>query len=190
MGEVFYVSVLAIIELSLFFKRSCMSMIGYVKRVNSELANQLLKEEGETETLYECSKEDEQAGLCLYLDKTWDGIDFLFQNGNRRNNPNSAYLGAKKSTYLEGDFGYGQAMLITANEVKRIGDVLAQISDEDFSKRVEQHHSSLIEQEVYPFYEGETVADIDGYVTPYFKKLRGFFAQALKAGDSVLFWVM
>lgn len=165
-------------------------MIGYVKRVNAELANQLMKGEGEADALYECSKEDEQTGHCLYLDKTWDGIDFLFQNGNRRNNPNSANLGAKKSTYLEEDFGYGQPMLITASEVLRIGDELARISDEEFSRRVEAHHASLIEQEVYPFSEGETVADIDGYVTPYFKKLSEFFAKASKAGDSVLFWIL
>lgn len=189
-GEVFYVSVLATIDPSLFIEAPSMSMIGYAKRVDQSLANLLMKGEGETDGLYECSKEDEQAGLCLSLDKAWDGIDFLFQNGNRRNNPNSAYLGVKKSTYLEEDFGYGQAMLITASEVVRIGDQLAQISDEDFSKRVEAHHASLIEQEVYPFSEGETVADIDDYVTPYFKKLRSLFASASNAVDSVLFWVM
>lgn len=189
-GEVFYVSVLATIDPSLFIEAPSMSMIGYVKRVDRSLANQLMKGEGETDGLYGCSKEDEQGSLCFSLDKTWDGIDFLFQNGNRRNNPNSAYLGAKKSAYLEKEFGYGQVMLITASEVARIGDQLAQISDEDFSKRIEAHHTSLIEQEVYPFSEGETVADIDGYVTPYFKKLSEFFAKASKAGDSVLFWIL
>ena len=165
-------------------------MIGYVKRITPQVAEQLVKGQADEDIFFEGSADDEQAGLGLNLDKTWDGIDFLFQNGNRKNNPNAAFFGAKKPLYLEEEFGYGPVMLIPVSEVVRIGEQLASISDEDFAKRATTHHSALIQQEVYPFTEGETPEEVESYLTPYFKQLRGFFARAAAAGELVMFWVM
>lgn len=165
-------------------------MIGYVKRVDPQQAAQLVKGQADTDLFFECSAEDERVGLGLDLDKTWDGIDFLFQNGNRKNNPNSAFFGAKKPLYLEEEFGYGPVMLIPVSEVVRISEQLEKISDEDFSKRCALHHAALLEQEVYPFSATESLEEMESYVTPYFKKLKTVFAGAAAAGELVMFWVM
>ncbi len=165
-------------------------MIGYVKRITPQVAEQLVKGQTDTNLFFECSEEDQRERVGLNLDKTWDGIDFLFQNGNRKNNPNTAFFGAKKPLYLEEEFGYGPVMLFPVSEVVRIGEQLASISDEDFAKRATTYHSALIQQEVYPFTDGETPEAIDSYLTPYFKQLRGFFARAAAAGELVMFWVM
>lgn len=165
-------------------------MIGYVKRITPQVAEQLVKGQADADLFFECSAEDERAGVGLNLDKTWDGIDFLFQNGNRKNNPNSAFFGAKKPLYLEEEFGYGPVMLIPVSEVVRLSEQLQQISEEDFSKRCATHHAALLEQEVYPFSAGETCEEVEDYMTPYFKKLKLLFAGAAAAGDVVLFWVM
>ncbi len=165
-------------------------MIGYVKRITPQAAEQLVKGQADTNLFFECSEEDERERVGLNLDKTWDGIDFLFQNANRKNNPNKAFFGAKNPLYLEEEFGYGPVMLIPVSEVVRIGEQLARISDEDFAKRATTYHSAMIQQEVYPFTEGETPEAIDSYLTPYFKQLRGFFARASQAGELVMFWIM
>jgi hypothetical protein len=165
-------------------------MIGYVKRITPQVAEQLVKGQADEDIFFEGSAEDERMGQGLNLDKAWDGIDFLFQNGNRKNNPDSAFLGAKKPLYLEEEFGYGPVMLIPVSEAVRIGEQLARISDEDFSQRCATHHAALLEQEVYPFSVGETVEEIDAYLTPYFKEVRGLFARAASAGELVMFWVM
>lgn len=177
-------------ESVLLFIVMCMSMIGYVKRITPVLAEQLVKGQADADVFFESSAEDERAGVSLNVDKAWDGVDFLFQNGNRKNNPNSAFLGAKKPLYLEEEFGYGPVMLIPVSEVVRIGEQLAAISDEDFSKRATTHHSSLIQQEIYPFTDNEAAEEVDSYLTPYFKEMRGLFARAARSGDLVMFWVM
>lgn len=165
-------------------------MIGYVKRISPQTAEQLVKGQADANLFFECSEEDMQARLALNLDKTWDGIDFVFQNGSRKTNSNSAFFGAKKPLYLEEEFGYGPVMLIPVSEVVRIGEQLASISNDDFAKRVTTYHSALMEQEVYPFTEGETPEAVESYLTPYFMQLRGFFARAAAAGELVMFWVM
>lgn len=165
-------------------------MIGYVKRIDPQVAAKLVKGQADADLFFDCSAEDERVGLGLDLDKTWDGIDFLFQNGNRKTNPNSAFFGTKNPLYLEEEFGYGPVMLIPVSEVVRISEQLERISDEDFSKRCATHHAALLEQEVYPFSANETLEEVESYVTPYFKKLKKVFAGAAAAGDLVMFWVM
>lgn len=177
-------------EVILLFIAIAMSMIGYVKRISPQAAEQVVKGGADADFFFACSAEDERAETSLNLDKTWDGIDFLFQNGKRKLQPNNDFFGAKKPLYLEEDFGYGPVMLIPVNEVVRLSELFEQISDEAFSERCATHHAALLEQEIYPFSADESLEDVEGYVTPYFKKLKALFAGAAAAGDVVLFWVM
>ncbi len=165
-------------------------MIGTIKRIDSALASQLRQGRGETPELYQCKADDEKQGTCQTLDKTWAGIDFLVQNGESDAVSSGTFLGAKKPVYLEKDFGYGPALLISMQEVKHISDDLEKISDEEFLARCTSLQPALIEKEIYPFSASETPKEIYDYTFWYFIKLKLIFADAAKRGDSVLFWLM
>ena len=121
----------------------------------------------------------------LELDKAWHGIHFLMTGASYEMNGGqiSIMSGGKSLGALHDD--YGPARALSADEIKQLYEVMAQITDEELMARYQAEKM----QEVYPgFWEPVLNGEDFPYLKYYFEQLKEFLYQiTLKNNGAVVF---
>lgn len=125
----------------------------------------------------------------LEIDKAWHAIHFTLTGETDESDTNNflSKLVFSGNPVSDEDVGYGSAMEITADEVKRIHLSIRDITKSDF------HHEfnvqKMAKNDIYPVTEDEDENEFFEYVWQYFELLNSFFARASQNANCILFYI-
>jgi hypothetical protein len=167
-----------------------MSMIGILLRITEKqleefIADSVLLEE------FADADDIEESGNQLYLDKSWDAINFLLTGHSldsieSAEPPLSGVVFSGQIIDEEQDMGYGPAQYLTPTQVKEINDALVNISSDEFRNRYDP--VKLKDKGIYPqsWEDDENEKD---YLTNYFNDLKTFYSKAAKEGQAIVTYI-
>ena len=127
---------------------------------------------------------DERDGT-VDVDKAWHGVHFLLTGEAWGGEPPlaDAVLGG---TEIGDDNGYGPARYLTAEEVRAVAAVLADLPPAAFRARFDA--AELVRHEIYPDIWKE-LDDAVGYVAAGYETIRDFYADAAGRGSAALIYL-
>ena len=168
-----------------------MSMTGRYLRVAPEVILDIQREPSTLlDVLYPEAESELAAHESKYLDidKTWDIIHFLLNDGASIQDSDdgggplpNAVLGGAELT--DEDLGYGPARFLVPAEVATTARGLACISPEELWGRFDESRVSAAD--LYWSMEPENKT----YALENYEALRSFFLEASNAGDAVILWL-
>ena len=120
------------------------------------------------------------------LDKAWHGIHFLLTGTAWDTNSlkGQAILGGKE---FGSEMGYGRARLLSADEVRKIADILDNENPQAWSKKFDAKKMSA--EQIYPDIWDEGPDALD-YLITNFQDLKAFYRKAADNGFAVIAAIM
>jgi hypothetical protein len=137
-------------------------------------------------------KKSEPSPLCsspsdpddhIDLDKSWDGLDFLFSN--ERKESGTCRLLTAKGVEIREELGYGNPQAFRSDAVKRFADILDGLSWEILWERY--NPKEMARQKVYPsiWHPERVEADFE-YLGNNYEILRRFVRETADLGQGIL----
>lgn len=138
------------------------------------------------EYLYPDDGESEPANY-IDLDKAWHGIHYLL-TGQANGGPEPQSLAVFGGEEFGPEIGYGPARFLTAEQVRGVAEVLAELSPEILTQRFnpKDMESKQIYPEVIWVRDGEEALD---YVLDSYQQLQVFYRDAASRGEAVIQWL-
>lgn len=166
-----------------------MSMIGNYYMTDTETIKKIRQGEISVEDLIYDENDDVDEEKALDIDKAWHAIHFTL-TGEMDEGDNDNILSKvifSGNPVNDENVGYGPAMELTADEVKKIYLAIRDISMSDF--RSNFNVKKMHENDIYPIMDDEDEGEFFEYVWFAFEALREFFAKASKGGNCLLFYI-
>jgi hypothetical protein len=128
----------------------------------------------------------------LYLDKSWEGIQFLLLRGDgweHGGEPPLNFVVFGGQPIGDVDVGYGPARALTSQEVRTIAAALEEAPPDEFRERFDPDR--MMEVGVYPEIWDRDPQEDDslGYLIEYYTDLRDFVRRTAERGDGLLVYL-
>jgi hypothetical protein len=129
-----------------------------------------------------------EGSSALYLDKTWNGIHFLFTGNSFEGEWPFNFLMAGENIGDE-DVGYGPARALRAAQVKEVSEALKPLTPEEMSKRFDP--KKMMELDIYPFIWDRDPKEDDtlGYLMDFYGKLKSFIHQTAENNMALIIYL-
>ncbi|HGM3508338.1 TPA: YfbM family protein [Clostridioides difficile] len=163
-----------------------MGMIGCYTRISEEDVLKLQQAEG---NLQDFVFEDVHENSTINIDKAWHAIHFTLTGCSFEGDDDNIFskLVLSGNIFMEID-GEPPAMLITADDVKKLSEAMNNLEEQTFRKKF--NISEMLENNIYPVMDDENEEEFFDYVWANLIELKKFIEEAANEGQAVIFCIM
>lgn len=163
-----------------------MGMIGCYIRISEENVLKLQQAEDNLQGLVFGDMDENNT---ISIDKAWHAIHFTLTGcpfGGEDDNIFSKLV-MSGNVFMEID-GEPPAMLITANDVKKLSEAMDSLEEQQFREKF--NISEMLENNIYPVMDDENEEEFFDYVWANLIELKKFIEEAANERQAVIFYIM
>ncbi|CZR98590.1 hypothetical protein CDFC105_73818 [Clostridioides difficile] len=163
-----------------------MGMIGCYIRISEENVLKLQQAEDNLQGLVFGDMDEDNT---ISIDKAWHAIHFTLTGcpfGGEDDNIFSKLV-MSGNVFMEID-GEPPAMLITANDVKKLSEAMDSLEEQQFREKF--NISEMLENNIYPVMDDENEEEFFDYVWANLIELKKFIEEAANDRQAVIFYIM
>ncbi|MCC0690203.1 YfbM family protein [Clostridioides sp. ZZV14-6387] len=163
-----------------------MGMIGCYIRISEENVLKLQQAEDNLQGLFFGDMDEDNT---ISIDKAWHAIHFTLTGcpfGGEDDNIFSKLV-MSGNVFMEID-GEPPAMLITANDVKKLSEAMDSLEEQQFREKF--NISEMLENNIYPVMDDENEEEFFDYVWANLIELKKFIEEAANDRQAVIFYIM
>ncbi|MDB3086435.1 DUF1877 domain-containing protein [Clostridioides difficile] len=163
-----------------------MGMIGCYIRISEENVLKLQQAEDNLQGLFFGDMDEDNT---ISIDKAWHAIHFTLTGcpfGGEDDNIFSKLV-MSGNVFMEID-GEPPAMLITANNVKKLSEAMDSLEEQQFREKF--NISEMLENNIYPVMDDENEEEFFDYVWANLIELKKFIEEAANERQAVIFYIM
>lgn len=163
-----------------------MGMIGCYIRISEENVLKLQQAEDNLQGLFFGDMDEDNT---ISIDKAWHAIHFTLTGcpfGGEDDNIFSKLV-MSGNVFMEID-GEPPAMLITANDVKKLSEAMDSLEEQQFREKF--NISEMLENNIYPVMDDENEEEFFDYVWANLIELKKFIEEAVNERQAVIFYIM
>ncbi|MER0280130.1 YfbM family protein [Clostridioides difficile] len=163
-----------------------MGMIGCYIRISEENVLKLQQAEDNLQGLFFGDMDEDNT---ISIDKAWHAIHFTLTGcpfGGEDDNIFSKLV-MSGNVFMEID-GEPPAMLITANDVKKLSEAMDSLEEQQFREKF--NISEMLENNIYPVMDDENEEEFFDYVWANLIELKKFIEEAANERQAVIFYIM
>lgn len=163
-----------------------MGMIGCYIRISEENVLKLQQAEDNLQGLVFGDMDEDNT---ISIDKAWHAIHFTLTGcpfGGEDDNIFSKLV-MSGNVFMEID-GEPPAMLITANDVKKLSEAMDSLEEQQFREKF--NISEMLENNIYPVMDDENEEEFFDYVWANLIELKKFIEEAANERQAVIFYIM
>lgn len=163
-----------------------MGMIGCYIRISEENVLKLQQAEDNLQGLVFGDMDKDNT---ISIDKAWHAIHFTLTGcpfGGEDDNIFSKLV-MSGNVFMEID-GEPPAMLITANDVKKLSEAMDSLEEQQFREKF--NISEMLENNIYPVMDDENEEEFFDYVWANLIELKKFIEEAANERQAVIFYIM
>ncbi|KPI48255.1 hypothetical protein IM33_17520 [Clostridioides difficile] len=163
-----------------------MGMIGCYTRISEEDVLKLQQAEG---NLQDFVFEDVYENSTINIDKAWHTIHFTLTGCSFGGDDDNIFskLVLSGNIFMEID-GEPPAMLITADDVKKLSEAMNNLEEQTFRKKF--NISEMLENNIYSVMDDENEEEFFDYVWANLIELKKFIEEASNEGQAVIFCII